>query len=121
MHKAEMLSVVLGEYDQNSDNNPARQAYDVEELTLHENFKKGKNKKSDDIAVLKLKNKIKFTPQVQLVCSPVSTDNYYEGKAADVAGWGNTASSWYSFNVCDHLYLASLFVYFSTFICPQST
>src|SRR5262245_33690916 len=81
------LAIVAGAHDFN---NPAssQQSVDVVSIVIHPNYGNSTN----DIAILKLKEPIKFTSAIQPVCLPVAGDknSWPDGTMAVVAGWGRT-------------------------------
>lgn len=46
----------------------------------------------DDLALIRLKHKVKFSPFVRTVCLPQPTDVFYvrPGKTCVIAGWGSS-------------------------------
>ena len=46
-----------------------------------------------DIALIRLKNPVKITPQVRTICLPNDTDDDIENKTHFVTGWGNTVDT----------------------------
>jgi len=65
------------------------QTMDVEKAIIHPEYEH-KNYMKFDIALLKLKKKLKFTKAVQPICLPSEGDQDYTGKNFLVVGWGNT-------------------------------
>ncbi|XP_030036124.1 trypsin-1 [Manduca sexta] len=82
-----MIKVTLGEHDRCNKTHRPLTRY-VVQLVAHNftytNFR-------DDIAVLRMHDRVTITDTVKPVCLPVNDDNSYEGIKAIAAGWGSTA------------------------------
>ncbi|KAG5670766.1 hypothetical protein PVAND_001007 [Polypedilum vanderplanki] len=98
--KTEKLSVGVGEtilYDSSAAN---RQILEVDEMKLHEMYKIKLSTDDDDgykddynVALLILKNEIKYSLHVQPICLPSYTDDEefdYDNQIGKVVGWGFT-------------------------------
>ena len=46
-----------------------------------------------DFALILLKNPVRVTPSVGIVCLPPDTENRYEGEPLTASGWGKTKVS----------------------------
>lgn len=94
------LSIVrLGEYDLTTEKDckvgkgclPSVQDYKIEEATTHPSYYKPQLR--NDIALLRLKEVVKFTFAIQPVCLPISKEERerdFNGEKVVVTGWGTT-------------------------------
>nr|XP_018903702.1 PREDICTED: uncharacterized protein LOC109034806 [Bemisia tabaci] len=67
------------------------QDLEVDEIYLHENFNAGK-KLNNDIALVKVKNPLKFNKYVQPICLPNSSLKYNPGLNCTISGWGSVGN-----------------------------
>jgi len=69
--------------------NEGGQVFGVERFIRHKEY--DSDKKSNDIAILKLNTDIKFGDHVKPACLPTDPDDDFDGMTATVSGWGTTA------------------------------
>ncbi|XP_070507576.1 transmembrane protease serine 9-like [Chironomus tepperi] len=76
----------VGEWDVRHKNESyPHKDYEIEEVVIHENFKK--TNFQNYIALLFLKNDIEFNEKINTVCLPEQNQNF-DGKRCVVSGWG---------------------------------
>lgn len=63
----------------------------VENLYIHEDFRKGQHM-NNDIAIILLKSPIRFNDYIQPVCLPTKTTYYKPGMNCTISGWGAVQS-----------------------------
>jgi Trypsin len=64
---------------------------EVTDITVHDDYRKSSRHNHHDIALLRLKNKVKFTRFICPICLPLNSalqNKDYTGHSFDVAGWG---------------------------------
>nr|BAC29606.1 unnamed protein product [Mus musculus] len=66
---------------------PAYMQHSVQEIIIHEDYVKGEH--HDDVAVIKLTEKVSFNNDVHRVCLPESTQIFPPGEGVVVTGWGS--------------------------------
>ncbi|XP_021066888.1 transmembrane protease serine 11B-like protein [Mus pahari] len=66
---------------------PAYMQHSVQEIIIHEDYVKGEH--HDDVAVIKLTEKVSFSNDVHRVCLPESTQIFPPGEGVVVTGWGS--------------------------------
>lgn len=59
----------------------------VEEVIIHEDYVKGQH--HDDVAIIKLTEKVSFRNDVHRVCLPEATQVFPPGEGVVVTGWGS--------------------------------
>jgi len=60
----------------------------IEDWHIHEKFRKG-HLMNNDIALIKLKEPVKFTDYIQPICLPTEEAEYTAGKNCSISGWGS--------------------------------
>lgn len=60
--------------------------HDVQEIMIHEGYVKGEH--HDDIAIIRLTEKVVFKNDVHRVCLPEATQTLLPGEGVVVTGWG---------------------------------
>ncbi|XP_028642641.1 transmembrane protease serine 11B [Grammomys surdaster] len=66
---------------------PAYMQHSVQEIIIHEDYVKGEH--HDDVAVIKLTEKVSFRNDVHRVCLPEATQSFPPGEGVVVTGWGS--------------------------------
>ncbi|GAB1289779.1 Transmembrane protease serine 11B-like protein [Apodemus speciosus] len=66
---------------------PAYMQHYVQEIIIHEDYVKGEH--HDDVAVIKLTEKVSFRNDVHRVCLPEATQIFPPGEGVVVTGWGS--------------------------------
>ncbi|XP_064471734.1 uncharacterized protein LOC135385992 [Ornithodoros turicata] len=81
------ITVRLGEYDfkQETDSRRPRD-FNVSRIRQHPDFKK--DTYHNDIALLRLSRRVRFTEHIRPICLPKSPDETFFGKSGTVVGWG---------------------------------
>ncbi|XP_054158936.1 transmembrane protease serine 9-like [Oppia nitens] len=84
------IMIRLGVHDVENTTEPMARDYTVESIIVHKNYTDVEN--GYDIALIKLKDRVKLSPEVRPICLPASLNhsdhNTYEDKLAMLAGWG---------------------------------
>ncbi|CAG2172447.1 unnamed protein product, partial [Oppiella nova] len=86
--KPKELVVRVGAHYRTRNETKARD-YKVKCIRVHKNYTGTMH--GHDIAVIKLRNKVKFSRRVRPICLPPDNSNDYENRVAMVSGWGHTA------------------------------
>ena len=60
--------------------------YEISEVIIHPSYRITES--YNDIAIIKLKNKVTFSKHIKPVCMPADDETNYEGNHAKVIGWG---------------------------------
>lgn len=85
------FTIVAGDYDVDEDEETEQEAY-IEELYIHENFRKG-GKMANDIALIKLKGRgFVLTKDIQAICLPNANMKYEHNLNCTISGFGSTAT-----------------------------
>lgn len=84
---------------------PASYLVKVQEVIVHPGYFNYSKSQNNDIALIRLQDKVIFTDFVAPICLPhLETylwDQSYEGSTFDVAGWGNGDSFDFSYDFLD--------------------
>ena len=82
-------SVMAGEHNKLTIE-PGQEAYTVDQITIHPQYQRLDN--DNDIALIRLKNKVTLRTEVNVVCLPPQGSSPSVGTQATVVGWGETIS-----------------------------
>lgn len=89
------MVVRLGEWDtQTTSEFYKHQDYEVESIIIHSQFRN--NSLWNDVALLKLNQKVKFEPNIASICLPNELEEF-KGQKCITTGWGKNAYSKYFF------------------------
>uniref|UniRef100_U5EI42 CLIP domain-containing serine protease n=1 Tax=Corethrella appendiculata TaxID=1370023 RepID=U5EI42_9DIPT len=100
----QLIGVRLGEWDTKSDIDceddgdcaPAALDIDIAKITIHEDYHQENGADYNDLALLRLRTPIEYSPFVKPICLPFKNfvkEQQIEGTTATVAGWGQTENS----------------------------
>ncbi|KAK2703249.1 hypothetical protein QYM36_018237 [Artemia franciscana] len=82
--------VRLGDHDKDDDSDPGRIDVVVKAMIPHEKYLKAKQLVQNDIAILLLKESVKFTDRISPICLPMAGLRNLDlaNRSVTVAGWG---------------------------------
>jgi secreted trypsin-like serine protease len=86
--KPEDIKIMVGAHDLTKTESSAMD-HEVEAIRVHESYTGTAN--GHDIAIIKLKTRVKLGPRVLPICLPPENSTDYVGEEAMLAGWGRTA------------------------------
>lgn len=75
----------------------------IEALVAHDGYDYRSTTRPDDIAIIRLKQKVQFTTFIRPICLPHSQplqNRNYDNVDLTVTGWGKTENSEYSYPKC---------------------
>lgn len=82
--------VRLGDFNTETVEDSEREAF-IENIYIHEDFRKGQHM-NNDIAVVLLKNPVRFSDHIQPICLPSKDTIYETNKNCTISGWGSIQS-----------------------------
>ncbi|ODN00979.1 Serine proteinase stubble [Orchesella cincta] len=80
------MKIIVGDYILDTEKDGEHEEFEIEKIVVHYNYKPTESH-VNDIAVIKLKETIKFNDKVQPICLPNEDTEVYN-KNAIVSGWG---------------------------------
>ncbi|CAL8078739.1 unnamed protein product [Orchesella dallaii] len=80
------MKIIVGDYILDTEKDGEHEEFEIEKIIVHYNYKPTESH-INDIAVIKLKETIKFNDKVQPICLPSEGTEVYN-KSAIVSGWG---------------------------------
>lgn len=109
---------LLGEHNRFKEEG-AEQNIGAKKVILHPNATRGNLNMGNDLALIRLKHAVKFSPLVRTVCLPEPTDVFYvrPRKTCVVAGWGSSQKVSTRFPSLNALLMCVL-MFFSLLIAP---
>ncbi|XP_017076142.1 transmembrane protease serine 9-like [Drosophila eugracilis] len=100
-----LRSVILGVHNRSSPIDcqggrcePGVMRVDIEETRMHPDYVNGSDNSVHDIALIRLANKVPYTPYIHPVCLPSikKVNGWESGRLFFAAGWGRTSSGYMS-------------------------